>query len=231
MAQDDNNRAAAARDIGETSGAFGRESDRDDTGSDLRSSPRQDDFASDVNAPQRFGSPPDTQWQQASQRTVDFKPPRPPMFDAPARFGTAGISAGEDRLYKTDLTDTPDPRRGEPPDVLAQSLGWFSIGLGLLEVVNAEGLARWLGTDNRTVIRAYGFREIGNGIALLSQKDSQSRSPWLWTRVAGDGLDLYSLKKLHTDDNPNRGNVKLAIVAVAGVMMLDVMAAGLLAEK
>lgn len=202
-----------ARDVGGIKGEYVREA--------MQSPPRYDlpDSISERDAVQA-GLP------------MDARPARPPLHDAPARFGTAGISAGDDRYYKTELHDTPDPRRGEPPDALAQGLGWFSIGLGALEVMNAEGLGRWLGAqDGRNIIRTYGFREIANGIAILAQKDVRARSPWLWTRVAGDFIDLYSLKKLHHDDNPNKGNVKIAMVAVAGALMMDLMAAGLLAER
>jgi len=186
------------------------------------------------NSPPRYDLPTEIGEREAVQAglPMDARPARQPLHDAPARFGAAGFSAGEAQFVKTELTDTPDPRRGEPPDAMAQGLGWFSIGLGLLEVMNAEGLSKWLGAeDRRGVVRAYGFREIANGIAILAQKDVRARSPWMWTRVAGDFLDLYSLKKLHHEDNPKRGNVKIAIAAVLGVTMLDIMTAGLLAER
>ena len=55
---------------------------------------------------------------------------------------------------------------------LAQGLGWFSIGLGMAEVLAPGHLARFLGMEERTeLFRAYGAREIMSGIGILSQED------------------------------------------------------------
>ena len=48
-------------------------------------------------------------------------------------------------------------RDGDGPLALAQGLGWFSIGLGVAELVAPEQLARFLGMEEHTkLIRAYG---------------------------------------------------------------------------
>ena len=74
---------------------------------------------------------------------------------------------------------------------LAQGLGWFSIGLGMAEVLAPGHLARFLGMEERTeLIRAYGAREIMSGIGILAQQDP---TPWIWARVGGDALDLATL--------------------------------------
>lgn len=42
---------------------------------------------------------------------------------------------------------------------LARALGWFSIGLGLVEVAAPGSLNRFLGVNNRTgMVRAFGLR-------------------------------------------------------------------------
>jgi hypothetical protein len=106
---------------------------------------------------------------------------------------------------------------------LAQGLGWFSIALGLAEVMAPQSLARFLGMEERAgLIRLYGVREIGTGIGILSQDDP---TPWLWGRVAGDVLDLGTLAPGLTRDNPQRQNVGLAIAAVAGALAMDVLCA------
>jgi len=106
---------------------------------------------------------------------------------------------------------------------LAQGLGWFSIGLGLAEVVAPGRLAQFLGMEERTeLIRLYGLREIATGVGILSQDDP---TPWLWGRVGGDVLDLGTLAAGLRDHNPQRQNVGIAIAAVAGVMALDVLCA------
>lgn len=103
---------------------------------------------------------------------------------------------------------------------LAQGLGWFSIGLGLAEVVMPGTLARMLGMrGHETLIRAYGVREIGAGIGILASRDP---TPWIWGRIAGDALDIATLGVGLEGDNPKKGNVALALTAVAGVTALDV---------
>jgi hypothetical protein len=106
-------------------------------------------------------------------------------------------------------------------EMLAHSLGWFSIGLGMVELLATERLARWLGAEDRTdLIRAYGIREIGTGIAVLSKRRP---AEGIWARVAGDGLDLSTLATGLVPRNRNRGNVAIAMAAVAGVTALDVL--------
>jgi hypothetical protein len=112
---------------------------------------------------------------------------------------------------------------GRSAHTLAQGLGWFSIGLGLAEALAPERLARFLGMEGSAqLIRLYGIREIVTGIGILAQKDP---APGLWARVGGDALDLATLAPGLGRSNPQRGNVALAVAAVAGVMALDVIAA------
>jgi hypothetical protein len=106
---------------------------------------------------------------------------------------------------------------------LAQGLGWFSVGLGLAEVLAPQSVARFLGMDEHAgLIRFYGIREITAGVGILSQDDP---TPWLWGRIAGDALDLATLAIGLNGDNPRKGNVTMALAAVAGVTALDVICA------
>ena len=106
---------------------------------------------------------------------------------------------------------------------LADGLGWFSIGLGLAELIAPRSLGRLLGMEEHSrLIRACGARELIAGIGILAQADPR---PWLWSRVGGDMLDLGALALGLRPSNPRRGNVSLAIVAVAGVTALDVLCA------
>ena len=105
---------------------------------------------------------------------------------------------------------------------LARGLGWFSIGLGLMEVVATNRLGRMLGMEERKgLVRLFGLREIAAGIGLLSQ---DHLAPWLWARVAGDALDLALLGGAFAGHPARRGNVGRAAGAVAGVTALDVYA-------
>jgi hypothetical protein len=119
-------------------------------------------------------------------------------------------------------------RRDPSADALARGLGWFSIALGVAEVVAPRALARALGMRGQeNLIRAYGVREIGNGIGILAAKDP---TPWIWGRIGGDGLDLATLAVGLEGHNPKRNNVSIAIAAVAGVTAVDVICAQMLAS-
>jgi hypothetical protein len=106
--------------------------------------------------------------------------------------------------------------------MVARKLGWFSIALGMAELIASESIARALGMRGKeAVIRAYGAREVSSGILSLSA-DKQSG---LWSRVAGDGLDIGTLLWAFRHDNPKRDNVGLALVLVAGVTLIDLLTA------
>jgi hypothetical protein len=106
-------------------------------------------------------------------------------------------------------------------DTLARGLGWFSIGLGLAQILMPEKITAALGMQGKeNLMRAYGAREIGAGILTLSV-DKQAG---LVSRVAGDGLDIATLLPALRHDNPKRGNVGLALSMVVGITLLDIIA-------
>lgn len=106
---------------------------------------------------------------------------------------------------------------------LANALGWFSIGLGVAEVAAPQAVAHLIGVKDqdrtRKVLRGYGAREIAAGIGILSRPQPAG---WLWSRVAGDLLDLSSLGSAMTSSRSNRARVGAATAAVIGVTALDV---------
>jgi len=107
-------------------------------------------------------------------------------------------------------------------DRVAFALGWFSIGLGVTELVAPRKITQALGMEgSETLLRAYGAREIGSGIVSLSP----DKHLGLWSRVAGDGLDLFTLMTAMRDDNPKRDNVVAALAMVGGITLLDLAAA------
>ena len=113
---------------------------------------------------------------------------------------------------------------------LARGLGWFSIGLGLAELVIPDRFCRTLGLEGQEVlVRAYGAREIMAGVAILASHDP---TPWIWARVGGDAVDLVTLAAGFRTDSPKGDNLALATAAVVGVTVLDVVcASGLMADK
>lgn len=121
------------------------------------------------------------------------------------------------------------PQSGE---MLAVGLGWFSLALGVAELAAPHSVARLIGVTptekTLTTLRAYGARELGAGLAILAQPD---RPTWLWSRVAGDAVDLATLgaaMNLPTTDNRRAW---AATVAVLGVTALDVICARRLSDE
>lgn len=117
--------------------------------------------------------------------------------------------------------DAWDRRRSA--ETLARGLGWFSIGLGLAELLAPRALARTLGMQgSERLLQAYGLREVATGVGILMARQP---APWIWGRVGGDGLDLATLMPGLSDRNPQQANVGLALAAVAGVTVLDIVCA------
>jgi hypothetical protein len=113
-------------------------------------------------------------------------------------------------------------------DRLARNLGWFSIGLGVVELCAPRILTRVLGLYGmEPLVRACGAREIASGVVSLSVE----KKTGLWSRVAGDAVDIATLMPGLNPWNPMRGNVKLAMAAVVGVTILDLYAAGTLSTR
>jgi hypothetical protein len=107
-------------------------------------------------------------------------------------------------------------------DRLARGLGWFSLALGAIELLAPHRVTGMLGMHGKErLVRAYGVREIVAGMTTLSP----DKKAGLWSRVAGDGLDIATLLAEFRLDNPRRGSVLAALVMVAGVTALDYIAA------
>ncbi|WP_245442632.1 cyclase dehydrase [Methylobacterium terrae] len=133
-------------------------------------------------------------------------------------------------MTRSTMKRTVDPRSRTAHDALARGLGWFSIGLGLAEILAPRALCRALGLEGReALIQAYGAREVATGAAILMSHDP---TPWIWGRVAGDAVDLATLATGFEGDNPRAGNLALATAAVAGVTLADIVCVqGLTADK
>lgn len=110
------------------------------------------------------------------------------------------------------------------PAALATFLGFFSLGLGLWELLSPRTVANSTGVRSETLLRAYGARELAAGLGILT-----TRRPalWLWARVAGDALDLATLGATiaRADSDEDRAKAVTATTAVAGVTALDLMCA------
>jgi uncharacterized membrane protein len=102
---------------------------------------------------------------------------------------------------------------------LARGLGWFSIGLGLLEVLAPRRTGKLLGIgDRRVLLPLAGLREIACGVGILTQSKPAG---WVWARVGGDVMDLALLGASAGARDANPPRIKTAAVMIAGVTALD----------
>ncbi len=122
---------------------------------------------------------------------------------------------------------------------IATGLGWLGIGLGLLELAGPRTLSRLAGIErprsrwasrllgrsssSRAIaltVRGLGVRELVSGVGLLTQPRPAA---WLWSRVAGDLLDLSLLGLALSSRRGNRLRLSGATAAVLGITALDVL--------
>ena len=155
--------------------------------------------------------------------------PLEPNHPAPARFGAAGISAG-DRI-KSTISPGAGWSRRPVPNRIARGLGWFSIALGVTEVFGGDCIARAMGvSEHGPLIEAYGVREIATGIGLLSADTPKNHQRWMQARVAGDMMDLLTLGDALLRPTAKPVNVGGALVAVAAVTAVDLLCLALLSD-
>jgi uncharacterized membrane protein len=138
-----------------------------------------------------------------------------------------GAAAPRRPAIRSPGTPREAPHKAEkgPNEQLAGFLGWFSIGLGLSQVIAPRVMSRLVGIDddtkNATLMRALGVRELTSGVGILSQPHPTG---WVWSRVAGDMMDLAMLGRAMSSSENSRGRTAMATAAVLGVMALDVLA-------
>jgi uncharacterized membrane protein len=111
----------------------------------------------------------------------------------------------------------------------ARGLGWFSVGLGVTQLVAPRALARAIGVNDGPTaclaMRGLGVRELMAGIGILG---ARRPTPWLWSRVLGDVMDLALLGSafrsrpaISIKNMRQRDRIPVALIAVAGVTALD----------
>jgi hypothetical protein len=111
--------------------------------------------------------------------------------------------------------------------MLARSLGWFGIALGVLEVIAPRRAAALVGTRRGAAARTLpvlGAREIASGVGILA---SGRPTGWLWSRVLGDMLDLAVLGRSLRGPRRSMRRPRLlgSIGAVVAVTVLDLLCA------
>lgn len=108
---------------------------------------------------------------------------------------------------------------------LVKALAGASFGLGLAELVAPQKVAGIAGVDDtrrsQRIIRALGARECGHGAALLAGPDKL-----VWTRVAGDVLDVAALLAgVAARGRGRRRRGTIAALALGGIGAVDLYAA------
>jgi hypothetical protein len=113
-------------------------------------------------------------------------------------------------------------------DRAARGLGWFSIALGLSELLLAPRYTRAFGIQGREgLVRLFGARELLHGVLTLSV----SKEAGLWSRVGGDALDVVAMATALRSPRANRGRITAALIVLAGAGLADVMAAQAVTER
>jgi uncharacterized membrane protein len=108
---------------------------------------------------------------------------------------------------------------------LQRALGWFSLGLGLAQIIAPEKVANLIGIERKneslSMMRVVGAREIASGLGILTQSKS---APWLWARVGGDAMDIALLTSARSSPHADQNRVAAATAAVIGIAAIDALA-------
>jgi hypothetical protein len=158
------------------------------------------------------------------------KPSRQPFGDRAPRRGGYGGTQTAARVRRS--RDRGIPRR------IAAGLGVLGIGLGFAELLAPRMLARTIGLVDAVppraaalgppasivwVLRALGARAIVSGVGILTQPRPAG---WLWSRLAGDALDLSLLGVSFGGlRQVNRARLAGTIATELGMTALDLVAA------
>jgi hypothetical protein len=122
--------------------------------------------------------------------------------------------------------------RTQDRDGLARFLGWFSIGLGTAQLAAPRAMCRLVGATGKgtgpLLMRAMGARELTQGAGILVRPRPTA---WLWSRVAGDGLDLAALALVALRNPGRRARTAFAIAQVTPIAVADAFEAVHLSKK
>jgi uncharacterized membrane protein len=123
--------------------------------------------------------------------------------------------------FPSSYTTVMPNRKVTRATTLANALGWFSIGLGMSQLLAPRAVSKAVGVaDHPLLLRTLGVREIATGVGILGQARPTG---WLWARVAGDAMDLALLAIAAASPKNRRHRIAIAAGAVAGVAALDML--------
>jgi uncharacterized membrane protein len=115
------------------------------------------------------------------------------------------------------------PGRERALERQAVGLGWFSIGLGLADLLAPRQMARAIGANEddaatRAVLMGVGVRELACGVGLLSKSRP---ALWSWARLAGDVMDMALLGYVWSTKPVSREQMLGAGGTVLGAALAD----------
>jgi len=117
----------------------------------------------------------------------------------------------------------------EPGFDVARGMGWFSVGLGLAQLLTPSLVGALTGVRNNRLLRLYGMRHMACGVGILN---SDEPAKWMWARVAGDVMDFATvLEGLASGDDNRTDEAFTALLAVAAATITDVSCAASLEAK
>jgi uncharacterized membrane protein len=169
--------------------------------------------------------------------TVIERNPETPTRGSDGNGVNLGTALRDDELPRPATTQPyqqlADDDRGTGGLRTADGLGYFSIALGLAELVAPNTMARLIGVKNpsersHTTMRVMGAREIAAGVGILA---SQQPAKAVWARVAGDTIDLAFLGRAMANPANSRGRTALASANVLAITALDVATARRLSRQ
>jgi uncharacterized membrane protein len=127
--------------------------------------------------------------------------------------------------YEPIYANTYDESQDAPTEadkMAANALGWFSLALGLTQILIPKRMAKLIGVrDNRKtrmMMRAVGLREIAAGAVIFTQNRPVLG---LRARALGDIMDLMLLGAAFQSRKSQRERLMAATAAVLGVFIPD----------
>ena len=114
----------------------------------------------------------------------------------------------------------------------ATGLGFAQLALAAFELARPGALSKSVGlTENYTFLKGFGAREMATGAGLFGWRRGRGRSMWIWARVAGDAMDLWTLAPALSRRNPKRNAAIAAVAIVGAVTIIDILCARALDER
>jgi hypothetical protein len=108
----------------------------------------------------------------------------------------------------------------------AEGLGWFSLGLGVPQLLAPSLVNRIAGirddVGSRTAQRIVGMRELAAAAGILGMSRPD---PWLWARVGGDAMDLMLLGRAWGRRHDSTPRLLAATASIVGVTAIDLLTA------